>query len=169
MSSTSPATQSKSASEHEKFIHHIAIKLSRFLNTLNPSDGLATTVINFGKTHATDVPKFKSGMISSVYARKHTGADRFAAARTFGKFDDAFLEDLHSEIQSFAKQEEIGHFVQAPEGIIVTESDILAPDPIRKGGLVRPDKVSSPYLVSFHWAWLTALKLSLATHLSSTC
>lgn len=62
--------------------------------------------------------------------------------RTFGKFDDGFLEDLHSEILSFLKQEEIGHFVHAPEGITVTESDVLAPDPVREGGLVRPDKVS---------------------------
>lgn len=69
-----------------------------------------------------------------------------AAARTFGKFDDGFLENLHSEIQSFAKQEEIGHFVHAPEGIIVMESDVLAPDPVRKGGLVRADKVSYSYV-----------------------
>lgn len=61
--------------------------------------------------------------------------------RTFGKFDDTFLEELHSEILSFLKQEEIGHFVHAPVGISVTESDILAPDPVRQGGLVRPDSV----------------------------
>lgn len=63
------------------------------------------------------------------------------AALTFGKFQDAFLQEIHSEISSFSRQEEAGHYVQAPEGITVTESDILPPDPIRQGGLVRPNEV----------------------------
>jgi len=169
MSSAPPSAQGESASEHEKFVHHIAVKLSRFLNTLNPSDGLATTVINFGKTHANDVLKFKSCMLLPVHVIMQAGLIVLVAARTFGKFDDAFLEDLHSEIQSFAKQEEIGHFVQAPEGIIVTESDILAPDPVRKGGLVRPDKVSNSHLMYFLRVRLTTHTSCLATYLPPTC
>ncbi|KAF8310889.1 P-loop containing nucleoside triphosphate hydrolase protein [Clavulina sp. PMI_390] len=122
MSTTSSSpSEATTKSEREQFVHRIAVKLSRFLNTLNPNEGLANTVVNFGKTYADDIPKFKT------------------SARTFGKFDDAFLEELHSEILSFLKQEEIGHFVHAPKGIEVVESDILAPEPVRKGGLVRPD------------------------------
>jgi hypothetical protein len=70
MASAPPSVQGEGTSEHEKFVHHIAVKLSRFLNTLNPSDGLATTVINFGKTHANDVSKFKSCMLLLVHVSK---------------------------------------------------------------------------------------------------
>lgn len=65
------------------------------------------------------------------------------AAKTFGKFQDQFLRELHSEILSHARQEESGHIVQPIEGMSVVDTDILEPEPVRKGGLVRPDSVCS--------------------------
>ena len=63
------------------------------------------------------------------------------AAATFGKFQQRFLEELHDEIQSHIKQQESGLVPQPVHGINVIESDVLAPDPVRKGGLVRSDSV----------------------------
>ena len=62
------------------------------------------------------------------------------AARAFGKFQDSFLAELHSEILSHEKREATGAPLTVA-GIIVHDSDVLEPDPVRQGGLVRPDKV----------------------------
>lgn len=60
MSDASITNEETAKSERETFVHHIAVKLSRSLNTLNPNDGLANTVINFAKNNTQDLPKFKT-------------------------------------------------------------------------------------------------------------
>ncbi|KAJ8591344.1 P-loop containing nucleoside triphosphate hydrolase protein [Rhizopogon salebrosus TDB-379] len=101
------------------FKHQVAIKLSRALNTINPNDLLAERVIDIAKTNS---------------------ADGFAkAARAFGKFQDSFLTELHDEILSHVKQEASGLAPRPIEGITVHDSEVLEPDPVRQGGLVRSD------------------------------
>lgn len=63
------------------------------------------------------------------------------AAKSFGKFRDSFLSELHAEILSHAKQDATGLVPQPVEGITVYDSDVLEPAPIRPGGLQRPDTV----------------------------
>jgi pre-mRNA-splicing factor ATP-dependent RNA helicase DHX38/PRP16 len=48
-----------SAETHDEFIHHIAIKLSRALNIVNPNDLLAQRVTDIAKTNT--LPAFISG------------------------------------------------------------------------------------------------------------
>ncbi|KAG2069860.1 P-loop containing nucleoside triphosphate hydrolase protein [Suillus decipiens] len=101
------------------FKHQIAIQLSRALNLVNPNDLLAERVIDIAKTNS---------------------AEGFAkAARAFGKFQDSFLTELHDEILSHVKQEASGLAPRPVEGITVHDSEVLEPDPIRQGGLVRND------------------------------
>ncbi|KAF9478547.1 pre-mRNA splicing factor [Pholiota conissans] len=104
---------------HAEFNHQVAIKLSRALNTLNPNDLLAQRVTDIAKTNSV------TGFIT--------------AAKTFGKFQDSFLSELHAEILSHAKQEATGVAPQPVEGITVFDSDVLEPAPIRPGGLQKPD------------------------------
>lgn len=101
------------------FKHQVAIQLSRALNLVNPNDLLAERVIDIAKTNS---------------------AEGFAkAARAFGKFQDSFLTELHDEILSHVKQEASGFAPRPVEGITVHDSEVLEPDPIRQGGLVRND------------------------------
>ncbi|KAG2345426.1 P-loop containing nucleoside triphosphate hydrolase protein [Suillus weaverae] len=101
------------------FKHQVAIQLSRALNLVNPNDLLAERVIDIAKTNS---------------------AEGFAkAARAFGKFQDSFLTELHDEILSHVKQEASGLAPRPVEGITVHDSEVLEPDPIRQGGLVRND------------------------------
>lgn len=93
--------------------------------------------------------------------------DIFAAARTFGKFKDSFLAELHSEILSHAKQEASGLVPRPVEGITVHDSEVLEPDPIREGGLMRRDTVCNySYATSFDGVLTCGLA---ATYLPSTC
>ena len=73
-----------------------------------------------------------------------------AAAQSFGKFKESFLSELYAEIVSHAKQEAPG----APEpvkGITVHDSDMLEPEPVRPGGLMRKDAVCDAHrLISHH-------------------
>lgn len=65
------------------------------------------------------------------------------AARSFGKFKDSFLAEIHAEISSHVQQEESGLPPPQPvQGIVVHDSEVLAPEPVRAGGLVRNDAVS---------------------------
>ncbi|KAG1845120.1 pre-mRNA splicing factor [Suillus subalutaceus] len=101
------------------FKHQVAIQLSRALNLVNPNDLLAERVIDIAKTNS-----------SEGFAK---------AARAFGKFQDSFLTELHDEILSHIKQEASGLAPRPVEGITVHDSEVLEPDPIRQGGLVRND------------------------------
>ncbi|KAF7317971.1 hypothetical protein MKEN_00885500 [Mycena kentingensis (nom. inval.)] len=96
------------------FKHAIAIKLSRALNTLNPNDTLAQSVCNIAKSNS--LPDFIKG------------------ARAFGKFEDSFLTELHSEILLHDK----GLTPKPVQGITVHDSDVLeSPLASRPGGLMR--------------------------------
>jgi len=64
-----------------------------------------------------------------------------AAAKSFGKFSDPFLVEIHGEILSHVNQEAMGHLLQPSHGIVVQDTDVLQPEPIRQGGLVRKDVV----------------------------
>ncbi|RDX51455.1 P-loop containing nucleoside triphosphate hydrolase protein [Lentinus brumalis] len=103
----------------DDFTHHIAIQLSRALNLVNPNDLLARRVQDIAKTNTVD------GFI--------------AASKSFGKFKDSFLSELHAEILSHAKQEATGNSSQPVQGIVVHDSDVLEPEPVREGGLMRKD------------------------------
>lgn len=104
---------------HDEFIHQIAIKLSRAINTVNPNDLLARNVVEIAKTQSMD------GFMS--------------AAKAFGKFKDSFLAELYTEILSRVKEETTGVSSQPIPGITVHDSDVLQPEPIRPGGLQRQD------------------------------
>ena len=67
--------------------------------------------------------------------------DSFAAAKSFGKFSDPFLVEIHGEILSHVNQEAMGHLLQPSHGIVIQDTDVLQPEPIRQGGLVRKDIV----------------------------
>ncbi|KAI0726050.1 P-loop containing nucleoside triphosphate hydrolase protein [Fomitopsis betulina] len=110
-----------SSSGDDDFTHQLAVKLSRALNLVNPNDLLARRVQDIAKTNSLD------GFIN--------------AAKTFGKFNDSFLAEIHSEVAVHAKLEESGHIPQPIQGIIVHDSDVLEPDPVRQGGLMRKEAV----------------------------
>lgn len=66
----------------------------------------------------------------------------YLAAKTFNKFRDSFLNELHVEINTHNKQEAAGLAPQPMHGITVHDSEVLAPEPVRQGGLMRKDAVS---------------------------
>ncbi|KAH7108277.1 P-loop containing nucleoside triphosphate hydrolase protein, partial [Auriculariales sp. MPI-PUGE-AT-0066] len=101
----------------DSFVHNVAIKLSRAQNTINPNDLLARNIINIAKNQT------QAGFIN--------------AAKNFGRFQDQFMSELHSEISSHYQQEKTGLIAQPVHGMTVIDSDVLAPEPVRKGGLVR--------------------------------
>jgi pre-mRNA-splicing factor ATP-dependent RNA helicase DHX38/PRP16 len=104
--------------------------MSRLLNTVNPNDLLAKQVINIAK-----------------YNR--TGAAFVKAVSTFGKFSEDTMLNLHTRIlthlsitaqhspprmfggSNAAKEE------KNVDGMIHDNTDILAAEPKRKGGLTR--------------------------------
>ncbi|KZT08914.1 P-loop containing nucleoside triphosphate hydrolase protein [Laetiporus sulphureus 93-53] len=111
MSSSPPAD--------DGFTHQLAITLSRALNLLNPNDLLARRVQDIATTNSLE--SFTT------------------AAKSFGKFKDSFLAELYSEITAHAKQEAAGHVPQPVQGIVVHDSEVLEPEPVRQGGLMRDD------------------------------
>ncbi|KZV62620.1 P-loop containing nucleoside triphosphate hydrolase protein [Peniophora sp. CONT] len=104
--------------ETESFEHQVAIKLSRAINLVNPNDLLASRVIDIAKSND------EKGFMN--------------AAKSFGKFQESFLSELYAEIVSHAKQETPGA-PEAVKGITVHDSDMLEPEPVRPGGLMRKD------------------------------
>ena len=91
------------------------------MNSLNPNDLLARRVIDIAKNNSAD------GFVT--------------AAASFGLTQVAFLKELHTNILDHIKQEKMGHYVALVQGITVHDTDVLEPEPVRKGGLVRPDTV----------------------------
>ena len=75
----------------------------------------------------------------------------FAAAKSFGKFKDSFLAELHAEIASH--QESSGMAPQPVQGIVVHDSEVLAPEPVRQGGLMRKDAVRLSSRITLIWSW----------------
>jgi pre-mRNA-splicing factor ATP-dependent RNA helicase DHX38/PRP16 len=93
-------------------MHHLAILLSRFLNTLNPNDQLASTVYSLSKHHAT---------IESFHK----------AITSFGKFSLAQAQEVYDFCQA---QDTLDKAFNNPNGMTVTDHDVLAPDaPVRAG------------------------------------
>ncbi|QRV91670.1 Helicase associated domain (HA2) [Ceratobasidium sp. AG-Ba] len=113
------SNEASSSNDVDPFVHNIAIKLSRALNLMNPNDLLATRVIGIVKSTPPD------GFIT--------------AARAFGKFQEGFLKDIHSEISIHLDQEKTKHVAQPVQGMTVHDSEVLEPEPVRAGGLMRPD------------------------------
>jgi len=85
------------------------------------------------------------------------------AARSFGKFKDLFLLELHAEILSHEKQVENGTVPQPVQGITVVDSDVLQPPPVRQGGLQRLDTVRMLLCISTYMT-----QSSLAPHVQKT-
>jgi len=127
----------------DPFVHNVAIKLSRAQNTINPNDLLARSVIDIAKSQSKLAFVKGSGVFLSRLARCQLTSNlrAFTAAGTFGKFQQQFLEELHDEIASHVQQQKTGLVAQPVQGFNVIDSDVLAPEPVRKGGLVRPDSV----------------------------
>ena len=91
---------------------------------------------------------------------------RFVAAKSFGKFKDSFLAEIHSEVAAHAKQDESGHAPQPVQGIVVHDSEVLEPDPVRQGGLMRKEAVCCPSRLHFG----AALTIQpLGPHFPPTC
>lgn len=72
----------------------------------------------------------------------------FVAAKSFGRFSDPFLVEVHGEILSYVNKEATENFLQPGHGIVVQDSDVLQPEPIRQGGLVRKDVVRQTPLIT---------------------
>ncbi|KZT35459.1 hypothetical protein SISSUDRAFT_169695 [Sistotremastrum suecicum HHB10207 ss-3] len=102
----------------EEFVHKIAIKLSRALNLINPNDLLARRVVDI--------------------ASRNNHDQFLKAAMTFGKFQESFLSELHADIHSYVL-ENSKNSKQPNAGVAVHELDVLAPEPVRMGGLVQND------------------------------
>jgi len=68
------------------------------------------------------------------------------AAKSFGKFQDSFLTELHTEILSHAKQEAADLAPQPIQGIVAHETDILVPEPVHPVLFQRSDNVSYMFL-----------------------
>lgn len=93
-------------------MHHLAILISRFLNTLNPNDQLASTVYSLSKHHAT-IEAFHKAISS------------------FGKFSLAQAQEVYDFCQA---QDTLDKAFNNPNGMTVTDHDVLAPDaPVRAG------------------------------------
>lgn len=78
----------------------------------------------------------------------------YLASRAFGKFQSTFLSELHAEIISHLKQEASGLVPRPVQGIVVHGSEVLEPEMVRPGGLMRIDTVkqtsSLPLACSHH-------------------
>ena len=60
---------------------------------------------------------------------------------TFGKFKESFLAEVHAEILSHVNQEASSRALQPVEGITLHDSEVLEPEPVREGGLIRKGTV----------------------------
>jgi pre-mRNA-splicing factor ATP-dependent RNA helicase DHX38/PRP16 len=63
------------------------------------------------------------------------------AAKGFGLKRESLLNELHVEINAHKAQESAGLAPQPIHGITVHDSEVLAPEPVRQGGLMRKDAV----------------------------
>lgn len=136
---SSPPNRKPVDAPKDDFKHNLAIKLSRALNTVNPNDLLAQRVTDLALQH--DLEGFSKGIV--VNASFSSVIDMLAAAKTFGKFKDSFLAELHAEILLHVRQEASGLAPKPVEGILVHDSEVLEPEPTREGGLMRKDTVCS--------------------------
>ncbi len=61
MHSPTQSTGTASEGQHNEFVHKIAIKLSRAINSINPNDLFARRVIEIAKSNANDLQQFING------------------------------------------------------------------------------------------------------------
>jgi hypothetical protein len=95
--------------------------------------------ISQNQTHWKDL--FKVSLIVMVANVYLLNVYVSVAARSFGKFQDSFLTEVHAEIASHINQEATEQKLKPAHGITIQDSDVLQPDPVRVGGLVRKDAV----------------------------
>ncbi|WVQ96080.1 hypothetical protein IAU59_003181 [Kwoniella sp. CBS 9459] len=139
MSARSPPRSGPTNSEND-FAHQIAIEMSRLMNAVNPNDLLGRRIIEIAKGN-------------------RTGDAFLRAVSTFGRFPDEAMLSLHTRIlahqamvQSQAQSNGRRGSDHSPprmlggrpagaddsmEGMEHDDSDRLAPEPVRKGGLRR--------------------------------
>ena len=158
----SPTSPKGPPAPPDDFNHQLAIKLARALNLVNPNDLLATRVTDIARTSSEEgflkgqsrplplapAPRpsrapYPSLLPPSSPARRSPPPPR-TAAKSFGKFRDSFLAELYAEIAAHAAQEASGHVPQPVQGITVHDSEVLEPEPVRQGGLMRKDSVRAP-------------------------
>ena len=114
-------------------IHSLAISISRELNTLNPNDLLAQRVLALARQNAESLPKFQ------------------AAAKTFGRFRDIFLQEVWMDSKSAKFTGAGAHDAEAPSGgdgnahgkltignLAIEDSEVMMPAKQAPGGLMRP-------------------------------
>jgi len=114
--STSPPHNDR----EQEFTHRLAIKFSRAMNQINPNDLLARRIQDIAKSNSVEV--------------------FIQAANSFGKFQDSFLRETYAEITSHINQEATEELLKPTHGITIQDDgDVLQPEPVRAGGLVRKD------------------------------
>ncbi|KAL7425016.1 Pre-mRNA-splicing factor ATP-dependent RNA helicase PRP16 [Cryptotrichosporon argae] len=129
MSAQSPP-RSSGHDEEQDFVHHIAIELSRLMNTVNPNDTLARRVMDI--------------------ARHNRTSDSFLkAVSAFGKFPEDAILSIHTRILTFESMHprrpsnnmspprRAGAGEVKVEGMDHDSHDTLESEPKRKGGLLR--------------------------------
>jgi len=122
----------------DDFIHQLAIKLSRATNSLNPSDVFAKTVIELAKSNPPDAFVNCELFVRLVQVPLLIVE---TVAKSFGSFQENFLIQVHEDILAHERQTKSGHVPQPVVGMNIMDSDVLEPEPMRKGGLIRPEKV----------------------------
>lgn len=136
-----PVASIMDESPEDDFKHNIAIKLSRALNIINPNDLLAERFIAIAKSN--DTPSFIKGkqVFNKDSFRMMLTKIIFKAARGISNFQESFLTEIHDEILAHDRQQSAGAGNTQIQGFTVYDADVLAPEPARKGGLVRADNV----------------------------
>ncbi|WVR08169.1 hypothetical protein IAU60_005215 [Kwoniella sp. DSM 27419] len=135
MSAASPPRNGP-ANSAEQFTHQIAIEMSRLMNAVNPNDLLGRRVVE-------------------IALGNRSGDAFLRAVSTFGKFPEEAMLSLHTRIlahQSMTQSNGRRGSNHSPprmmggraggggdrmEGMDHDDSDRLAPEPVRKGGLRR--------------------------------
>lgn len=78
------------------------------------------------------------------------------AARSFGKFSDGFLSELREEIRTHeggagtANGDESIDMKAATSAIKIHDSEVLAPEAPRRGGLMTPGEVGVPRISTLY-------------------
>lgn len=169
-----PATTMEDDKDKE-FVHSIAIKLSRVMNNPIPNDLLAQNVIAMAKSKSNDTAGFIKGNTNFSQQVKIMLKLFYSAASTFGKFQDKFLGELQEVILAYTQQDSAQS--EQIQGFSVTDMDVLAPEPVRTGGLVRPGLVCSTALeistakclyISYANSYLSATHVSCSSEARST-
>lgn len=105
-------SSSTSSVAGETFLHHLAVVVSRSLNTLNPNEVLAARLFQLSTTLGT-LPAFTKAISS------------------FGKFSVAASQELWELCQA---QDTIEHAFQVP-GLTITDHDVLLREETSRPGL----------------------------------